>query len=112
MFTEEIKTILLDKASVGFDWSEISPTIFGAVFESTLNPDTRRKGGMHYTSIQNIHKVIDPLFLDALQDEYKEIVEIPTFKTRKAKLHAFQDKLASLQFLENCTTSLIRVAAA
>ena len=100
MFTEEIKTILLDKASVGFDWSEISPTIFGAVFESTLNPDTRRKGGMHYTSIQNIHKVIDPLFLDALQDEYKEIVEIPTFKTREAKLQAFQDKLASLQFLD------------
>jgi len=100
LFTEEIKTILLDKASVGFDWSEISPTIFGAVFESTLNPDTRRKGGMHYTSIQNIHKVIDPLFLDALQDEYKEISEIPNFKTKSVRLEAFQDKLASLQFLD------------
>lgn len=41
---------------------EISPTIFGAVFESTLNPETRRSGGMHYTSIENIHKVIAPLF--------------------------------------------------
>ena len=58
-FTEEIIDLLLSKASEDFDWSEISPTIFGAVFESTLNPDTRRSGGMHYTSIENIHKVID-----------------------------------------------------
>lgn len=61
-FTEEIKELLLTKASEDFDWSDISPTIFGAVFESTLNPETRRSGGMHYTSIENIHKVIDPLF--------------------------------------------------
>ena len=66
-FTEEIRTTLLAKASDEFDWSEISPTIFGAVFESTLNPETRRSGGMHYTSIENIHKVIDPLFLDELR---------------------------------------------
>ena len=65
-FTDEIRDILLSKASAGFDWSQISPTIFGAVFESTLNPETRRSGGMHYTSIENIHKVIDPLFLDEL----------------------------------------------
>lgn len=63
-FTEEIRDLLLQKASSDFDWSKISPTIFGAVFESTLNPETRRSGGMHYTSIENIHKVIDPLFLD------------------------------------------------
>ena len=55
------------KASENFNWAEISPTIFGAVFESTLNPETRRSGGMHYTSIENIHKVIDPLFLDELK---------------------------------------------
>ena len=61
-FTEEILDLLLRKASEDFDWSQISPTIFGAVFESTLNPETRRSGGMHYTSIENIHKVIDPLF--------------------------------------------------
>ena len=66
-FTEEIKDLLLTKASEDFDWSDISPTIFGAVFESTLNPETRRSGGMHYTSIENIHKVIDPLFLDDLK---------------------------------------------
>ena len=110
--TEDIFNLLLREASEDFDWSEISPTIFGAVFESTLNPDTRRKGGMHYTSIENIHKVIDPLFLDDLKREFAEIKEIPVVRTRKLRLNAFHDKLAGLRFLENCTTSLIRVAAA
>ena len=72
-FTEKIRDLILEKASDDFDWSEISPTIFGAVFESTLNPETRRNGGMHYTSIENIHKVIDPLFLDDLRKELEEI---------------------------------------
>ena len=99
-FTEEIVNLLLDNASAGFDWSEISPTIFGAVFESTLNPETRRSGGMHYTSIENIHKVIDPLFLDGLKSELAEICEIKVGKTRTAKLEAFRDKLASLTFLD------------
>lgn len=72
-FTEKIRDIILARASEDFDWSEISPTIFGAVFESTLNPETRRSGGMHYTSLENIHKVIDPLFLDELQSEFEEI---------------------------------------
>lgn len=99
-FTDEIRDILLSKASAGFDWSMISPTIFGAVFESTLNPETRRSGGMHYTSIENIHKVIDPLFLDELKAELKEIKEIQVLKTRNAKLRAFQNKLASLTWLD------------
>ena len=99
-FTDEIRDILLAKASEGFDWSMISPTIFGAVFESTLNPETRRSGGMHYTSIENIHKVIDPLFLDDLKAELKEIKEIQVLKTRNAKLRAFQNKLASLTWLD------------
>ena len=68
LFTDEIRNILLAKASDDFDWSEISPTIFGAVFESTLNPETRRSGGMHYTSIENIHKVINPLFLNDITE--------------------------------------------
>ena len=97
---ENIVDLILHKASEDFDWSAISPTIFGAVFESTLNPDTRRKGGMHYTSIENIHKVIDPLFLDDLREELKEIQEITVTKTRKDKLRAFQDKLAHLTFLD------------
>ena len=99
-FTDEIKDILLAKASEGFDWSMISPTIFGAVFESTLNPETRRSGGMHYTSIENIHKVIDPLFLDDLKAELKEIKEIQIPKSRNPKLRAFQNKLASLTWLD------------
>ena len=97
---EHIVDLILHKASEDFDWSVISPTIFGAVFESTLNPETRRKGGMHYTSIENIHKVIDPLFLDGLREELKEIQEITVIKTRKDKLRTFQDKLASLTFLD------------
>ena len=99
-FTEEILTLLLNKASEDFDWRAISPTIFGAVFESTLNPETRRSGGMHYTSIENIHKVIDPLFLDGLRKELDEIREISVVRTRTAKLKAFQEKLAELTFLE------------
>ena len=92
-FTEEIKELILQKASADFDWSDISPTIFGAVFESTLNPETRRSGGMHYTSIENIHKVIDPLFLNDLRNELK------TCKT-KEQLLKFQNKLSSLTFLD------------
>lgn len=99
-FNEKIIDVLLNNASADFDWSDISPTIFGAVFESTLNPDTRRAGGMHYTSIQNIHKVIDPLFLDDLKAELNEIKEITVERTRKSKLSAFQDKLAGLKFLD------------
>lgn len=99
-FTEEIKTLLLVNGSENFDWSEISPTIFGAVFESTLNPQTRRSGGMHYTSIENIHKVIDPLFLDALRSEWDEIKNTAVKKTRLAKMEAFQNKLAGLKFLD------------
>lgn len=96
--TDAIKQTLLESAH--FNWSEISPTIFGAVFESTLNPETRRAGGMHYTSIENIHKVIDPLFLDDLKKELAEIraIQITTEKTKKLKL--FQKKLAGLTFLD------------
>ena len=97
---DEIANLILKHASDDFDWSQISPTIFGAVFESTLNPQTRRSGGMHYTSVENIHKVIDPLFLDDLKEELAQIKAItqPKEKIRKAK--AFQDKLAGLKFLD------------
>ena len=99
-FTEELKQTLLQNASLDFDWSDISPTIFGAVFESTLNPETRRSGGMHYTSIENIHKVIDPLFLNDLRHELDEILEEKVEKQRIHKLDSYQDKLASLTFLD------------
>jgi len=97
---ENIVDLILRRASEDFDWSEISPTIFGAVFESTLNPETRRSGGMHYTSIENIHKLIDPLFLDGLKAEFAEIEAVTVERTRKAKLEAFQRKLAGLKFLD------------
>lgn len=98
--TEEIRTLILQRASDDFDWSMISPTIFGAVFESTLNPDTRRAGGMHYTSLENIHKVIDPLFLDDLKGELADIKAEKVVRTKKARAAEFQDKLASLKFLD------------
>ena len=97
---DKVKELILAKASEDFDWSDISPTIFGAVFESTLNPETRRSGGMHYTSIENIHKVIDPLFLNDLKDELKDILDIKVLKTKKDKLIEFQNKISKLKFLD------------
>jgi len=99
-FTDEIVELLLNKASKSFDWSEISPTIFGAVFESTLNPKTRRSGGMYYTSVADIHKVIDALFLDNLKNELRSIKELATVKLKREKLDVFQQKLASLKWLD------------
>lgn len=98
--TPDIIATLLEQASLAFDWSQISPTVFGAVFESTLNPLTRRTGGMHYTSVENIHKVIDPLFLNGLKDELASIRSIKIKKKRQKALYEFQDKLASLRFLD------------
>lgn len=97
---EEIRSLILQRASDDFDWSLISPTIFGAVFESTLNPETRRAGGMHYTSIENIHKVIDPLFLDGLKAELADIKATSVAKTKRERAFAFQDKLAGLKFFD------------
>ena len=97
---DEIRDLLLRNASEDFDWSDINPTIFGAVFESTLNPETRRSGGMHYTSIENIHKVIDPLFLDELREELEEIKAIKVAKTRETKINDFREKLGSLTFFD------------
>ena len=99
-FTERIRKTLLSDASDNFNWADISPTIFGAVFESTLNPETRRSGGMHYTSIENIHKVIDPLFLNDLKNEFKEIKEIKNIRTKRGKLEEFQNKIAKLKFFD------------
>lgn len=99
-FSDELKDIVLNQASRGFDWSDISPTIFGAVFESTLNPETRRQGGMHYTSVENIHKVIDPLFLNDLKAELEEIKQYKNKKTIKEKAIAFQEKLSNLTFFD------------
>lgn len=107
MFTDEIKEVLVTNASSGFDWSAISPTIFGAVFESTLNPETRRGNGIHYTSIENIHKVIDPLFLDDLKQEFLSLKDARPVGGRRdrelewrRRMVAFQERLAALKFLD------------
>ena len=101
-FTDDIKSFLLDELSQSVDWSKISPTIFGGIFESTLNPETRRKGGMHYTSRENIHKVIDPLFLDDLKKEFEDIrddeeLSVVKKNNRYKKLH---HKICNLTFLD------------
>lgn len=99
-FNDQIINIILNKASLEFDWSSISPTIFGAVFESTLNPETRKSGGMHYTSIENIHKVIDPLFLDELKVELQNIKSMKQVNKQIDAIDKFQDKISSLIFLD------------
>lgn len=99
-FTESIANLLLNECSAGFDWSTISPTIFGALFEDTMNPETRERGSMHYTSVENIHKIIDPLFLNGLKREFNDILRIKGEKNRKQSLLAFQNKIASLTFLD------------
>lgn len=99
-FTDELKRLIVEEAGAGFDWSGISPTIFGAVFESTLNPETRRSGGMHYTSIENIHKVIDPLFLNDLHDEFDKIQNMGNNNQRVIKAREFREKLGKLKFFD------------
>lgn len=99
-FTDELKRLIVEEAGAGFDWSGISPTIFGAVFESTLNPETRRSGGMHYTSIENIHKVIDPLFLNDLHDEFDKIQNMGNNNQRVMKARDFREKLGKLEFFD------------
>ena len=101
-FTDEIVDLLLHEVSAGTDWSTISPTIFGGVFESTLNPETRHAGGMHYTSPENIHRVIDPLFMDDLTQELEDIINEPGVGAikRRNNLRRYQDKLASLTYFD------------
>lgn len=99
-FTQELKDLIVDEAGKGFNWSNISPTIFGAVFESTLNSKLRRSGGMHYTSIENIHKVIDPLFLNDLRSEFDKIQNMHNVNQRVDAAMGFQDKIANLKFMD------------
>ena len=96
---ESFRIIIQDMAE-SFNWSGISPTIFGAIFESTLNKETRKQEGIHYTSIENIHKVIDPLFLDELTDTLNAILSEPESHERNQKLLAFQERLSKLIFLD------------
>lgn len=97
LLDDTLKTLLLDKLSK-FNWSHISPANFGAVFESTLDPVTRRNGGMHYTDVENIHKVIDPLFLNDLRAELEQLKSVKgkSAKVMKTMVEQYQQKLAEV----------------
>ncbi|HIV54645.1 MAG TPA: SAM-dependent methyltransferase [Candidatus Anaerobiospirillum stercoravium] len=82
------------------DRDKSNAALFSACYESTLGSELRRSAGMHYTSITNIHKLIDPLFLDELQAEFAACLTIKTQKKRTAQLLEFQDKLSKLTFLD------------
>ena len=101
-FDEQLKHMLLYKVSQNTNWAEISPTIFGGIFEGTLNPQTRRQGGMHYTSPENIHKVIDPLFLNELYEDYSDIMTDDALSPlqKKNRLQKLHEKICSLTFLD------------
>jgi len=104
-FTDEIINIILEQSSEAFDWSVISPSVVGACMESTMNPETRREAGAHFTSLENLHRVLNPLFLDSLSEELDEILQIKVEKKRNDKLKAFQNKLASIHVLDTAAGS-------
>ena len=91
-FNSEMRHTLLDLCAL--DWSRISPAIFGSLFQSVMDPKARRDLGAHYTSEQNILKLIKPLFLDALWREFEKA------KSQKKKLVDFHKKLANLKFFD------------
>ncbi len=91
-FNSRMREILLECSAL--DWGKISPAIFGSMFQSVMNPEERRNLGAHYTSEKNILKLIKPLFLDELQEEFTKI------KQNKKKLVEFHQKLGTLKFLD------------
>jgi hypothetical protein len=96
-FDSKMRTQLLEACR--FKWDAISPAIFGALFQSVMEPAERRRKGAHYTTELNILKLIRPLFLDALHDEFADIKKRKG-TDRRNKLTAFHDKLASLTFFD------------
>ncbi|PWG59684.1 DNA methyltransferase [Bifidobacterium catulorum] len=124
-FTDETREQLI-AAARGFDWSSVSPVVFGSLMEETLSHDQRRQGGMHYTTVRNIHRVIDPLFLDRLNEELDDLMrqekarieqerkerkarynaDYTKFRKRGKRLdetdpfHRFRERLGNLNFLD------------
>ena len=96
-FSAEMRKALLDCATL--DWSKISPAIFGAMFQGVMDEKARHDLGAHYTSEKNILKLIRPLFLDALREEFEAICDLKG-KAKEARLKAFHEKIASLTFLD------------
>ena len=96
-FSREMRESLLKCGTL--DWSQISPAIFGAMFQGIMNPEERRAIGAHYTSEENILKLLRPLFLDELEEELEHIIAMRG-PARKRQLNTFHEKLASLTFLD------------
>ena len=91
-FKSATRAILLRASS--FDWSQISPAIFGSLFQTVMDSEKRRAMGAHYTSEKNILKTIEPLFLDELRAEFEAA------KRHPEALRAFHDKIANLRFFD------------
>ena len=104
-FTEELKTLLVHDASETFDWSQISPTIFGAVFDSTLAPRERHAAAMYYTSVENIRKIIGPLFLERLTQRLDNILDANNRQRIPHLLREYLELLGSLSFLDPASGS-------
>jgi hypothetical protein len=96
-FNAVMRSHLID--ALDFSWDAISPAIFGSLFQSVMNPRERRSMGAHYTTEKNILKVIEPLFMDELRDEFKRVTERRDSGRRKA-IEAFHDKLSALRFFD------------
>ena len=96
-FDSKMRQLLIKACE--FNWSKVSPAIFGSLFQSVMNKEDRRKKGSHYTTEENILKVIEPLFLDELEDEFEKIMSRKDTHKKKA-LKLFQNKLSNLKFLD------------
>ena len=96
-FDKEMFSLLLQASE--FNWENVSPAIFGSLFQSVMNPEERRRDGAHYTEPKNIMKVIRPLFLDDLNNEFETIKQNHT-GSRKKELEKFHNKIANLKFLD------------
>ncbi|MCE3001475.1 MAG: hypothetical protein LW860_02060 [Xanthomonadaceae bacterium] len=97
-FDARTRSSLLDACAL--DWGQISPAIFGAMFQSVMDPKLRRNLGAHYTSEKNIQKLIGPLFLDELKADLARIRALKQTNVRQAQLRQFHQRLASLRFLD------------
>jgi hypothetical protein len=101
LFSERLRTAAFDRGMrdmllecCALDWSRISPAIFGALFQSVMDPQQRRHLGAHYTTEKNILKLIGPLFLDELRAEFDKV------KNQRKRLDEFHQRLAGLKFLD------------
>lgn len=99
--SENFRHTLIVEGCQEFDWSGVSPTVFGSIFEGALSHDHRRANGQHFTSPENIHKVIDPLFLDGLKAEFDDACAKPVAGgARTRALKDLHKKIGSISILD------------